>query len=113
MSKFTENEKVEISKMLDSVKGRIDDRLIKLVMDLAMKTNWSQDTEKNLYKKNSERIPGKRVEAVLIGSHIGQIYQVSLDFAKKFDINLKPLQKSILRELIFFMVLLRTEREKS
>ena len=113
MDQFTKDERIEVNKMLDSVKGRVDDRLIKLTMDLVMKTNWSQDVEKDLYKKNKERIPGKQVDAVLIGSHVGQIYQISLDFAKKLNINLKPLQKSILREFVFFMVLLRTEKQKS
>lgn len=111
MSDFTEKEKLEISRILDSIKGRIDDKMIKLIMDLVMNTNWSQEVEKDLYKKNIERIPGKQIDAVLIGSHVGQIYQISLDFAKKFDIKLKPIQKNIIREFIFFMVLLRTDRK--
>ncbi|QUC65507.1 hypothetical protein NsoK4_04525 [Nitrosopumilus sp. K4] len=111
MNELTEKEKIEINRVLDSIKGRLDDKLIKLVIDLVMKTKWSQEVEKVLYKKNIERIPGKQVDAVLIGSHIGQIYQISLDFAKKFNIELKPIQKNILREFIFFMVLFRTDRK--
>lgn len=111
MSNYTEKEKIEINRMLESIKGRIDTKLVKLIMELTMKTNWSQDIERDLYKKNIERIPGKQVDAVLIGSHVGQIYQIALDFAKKFEINLKPLQKNILREFVVFMVLLRTDKK--
>lgn len=113
MSEFTEKEKVEVNKILESIKGRLDKRLIKLIIDLVMKTNWSQEIEKDLYRKNSDRIPKKAVDAVLIGSHVGQIYQISLEYAKKFEIQLKPIQKNILREFVFFMVLLRTDRQKS
>jgi len=112
MSKFSEREKIEISRILESIEGKIDKRLIKLTMEVIMNTRWSQEVEENLYRKNIEMIPQKSIDSVLLGSHIGQIFQVSLDFAKKLEIHLKPLQKSILREFIFFLVLIRTEKER-
>ena len=111
MSNFSENERIEINRILESIKGRLDKRLIKLTMDVVMNTKWSQENERDLYKKNIDRIPKDSIDGVLMGSHIGQIYQVSLDFAKKLELELKPLQKSILKEFVFFLVLLRTERE--
>ena len=109
---YSEREKIEISRILGSIEGKIDSRLTKLTMDVVMNTRWSQEPEANLYKKNIDVIPQKSVEAMLLGSHVGQIYQVALDFAKKLEINLDSLQKSILREFVFFMVLIRTEREQ-
>lgn len=113
MSNFSEKERIETSRILESLKGRLDKRLIKLTMDLVMNTKWSQENEKELYKRNIDRIPKRSLEGMLMGSHIGQIYQVSLDFAKKLELDLKPIQKSILKEFIFFLVLLRTERENN
>ncbi|MDH3192064.1 MAG: hypothetical protein OEM18_05210 [Nitrosopumilus sp.] len=112
MDEFSEKEKIEISRILESIQGRLDKRLIKLTMDLVMKTKWTQESERELYKKNIKRIPEKSIESVLMGSHIGQIYQVTLDFVKKMGFELKPLQKNILKEFIFFLVLLRTEKEQ-
>jgi len=113
MNSISERERIEISRILESIEGKLDKRLIKLTMDVIMNTKWSQKVEENLYRKNKDMIPQKAVDAVLLGSHIGQIYQVSLDFTKKLKISLKPLQKSILREFIFFLVLIRTEREQN
>ena len=93
MNNFSDNEKIELSRILELVDGRLDKRLIKLTVDVVMNTKWSQNIEKNLYKINIERIPQKAVDAMLLGSHVGQIYQVSLGFAKKLEINLKPLEK--------------------
>jgi hypothetical protein len=112
MSSFSDNEKIELSRILESVEGRLDKRLIKLTVDVVMNTKWSQNIEMNLYKINIERIPQKAVDAMLLGSHVGQIYQVSLDFAKKLEINLNPLEKEMLKELVFFLVVLRTEKEQ-
>ena len=100
---------IEVNRILESIKGKIDARLIKLTVDVVMKTKWSQETEKELYKKNIERIPQRAIDAVLLGSHVGQIYQVSLGFAKKLEIELKPIQKNMLKEMIFFLVTIRTE----
>ena len=107
-----EKDEKEINNILQSVKGRLNEKLIKLTVEVIMKTKWSQSIEKELYKKNIDKIPNRSVEGVLLGSHIGQIYQISLDFAKKLDIELKPIQKDMLREIVFFLVTIRTERNK-
>ena len=107
-----EKDMTEINNILQSIKGKLDEKLIKLTVDVIMKTKWSQNVERDLYKINVEKIPDRSVDSVLLGSHIGQIYQISLDFAKKMNIELKPIQKDILREMIFFLVVIRTERSK-
>ena len=62
MSNFSEKERIEISRILESLKGRLDKRLIKLTMDLVMNTKWSQENEKELYKRNIDQIPKKSLE---------------------------------------------------
>ncbi len=110
MVEFTQQDKIEISKILASIEGRLDKRLIKLTMDLILKTIWTKSGTINLYKNNINNIPDKSLNAFLLGSHFGQIYQISLDFAKKLELSLSPNQKNILREFVFFLVLLRTEK---
>lgn len=110
MVEFTQQDKIEISKILASIEGRLDKRLIKLTMDLILKTSWTKSVAINLYKNNVNNIPDKSLNAFLLGSHFGQIYQISLDFAKKLELSLSPNQKNILREFVFFLVLLRTEK---
>jgi len=110
MVEFTQQDKIEISKILASIEGRLDEKLVKLTMDLILKTNWTKSVAINLYKNNVNNIPGKSLNAFLLGSHFGQIYQISLDFAKKLELSLTPNQKNILREFVFFLVLLRTEK---
>jgi len=110
MTEFTQQDKIEISKILASIEGRLDKRLIKLTMDLILKTSWTKSVAINLYKNNVNNIPDKSLNAFLLGSHFGQIYQISLDFAKKLELSLSPNQKNILREFVFFLVLLRTEK---
>jgi hypothetical protein len=110
MAEFTQQDKIEISKILASIEGRLDEKLVKLTMDLILKTSWTKSVAINLYKNNVDNIPGKSLNAFLLGSHFGQIYQISLDFAKKLGLSLSPNQKNILREFVFFLVLLRTEK---
>ena len=110
MIEFTQQDKIEISKILASIEGRLDEKLVKLTMDLILKTSWTKSVAINLYKNNVDNIPGKSLNAFLLGSHFGQIYQISLDFAKKLELSLTPNQKNILREFVFFLVLLRTEK---
>ncbi len=110
MTEYTQQDKIEISKILASIEGRLDKRLIKLTMDLILKTSWTKSVAINLYKNNVNNIPDKSLNAFLLGSHFGQIYQISLDFAKKLELSLSPNQKNILREFVFFLVLLRTEK---
>ena len=110
MAEFTQQDKIEISKILASIEGRLDKRLVKLTMDLILKTSWTKNVAINLYKNNVNNIPDKSLNAFLLGSHFGQIYQISLDFAKKLELSLSPNQKNILREFVFFLVLIRTEK---
>ena len=110
MVEFTQQDKIEISKILASIEGRLDKRLVKLTMDLILKTSWTKSVAINLYKNNVNNIPDKSLNAFLLGSHFGQIYQISLDFAKKLELSLSPNQKNILREFVFFLVLLRIEK---
>ena len=110
MTELTKQDKIEISKILASIEGRLDKKLIKLTMDLILKTNWTKSVAINLYKNNLCNIPDKSLNAFRLGSHFGQIYQISLDFAKKLELSLSPNQKNILREFVFFLVLLRAEK---
>jgi len=111
MTGFTQQDKIEISKILASIEGRLDKRLIKLTMDLILKTNWTKNVAISLYKNNLDSIPDKSLNAFVVGSHFGQIYQISLDFSKKLELSLSPNQKNILREFVFFLVLLRAEKQ--
>jgi hypothetical protein len=111
MTGFTQQDKIEISKILTSIEGRLDKRLIKLTTDLILKTNWTKNVAISLYKNNLDSIPDKSLNAFVIGSHFGQIYQITLDFSKKLELSLSPNQKNILREFVFFLVLLRAEKQ--
>jgi hypothetical protein len=113
MTEFNQQDKIEISKILSSIEGRLDKRLIKLTVDLILKTNWTKSVATSLYKNNIDGIPDKSLNAFLLGSHFGQIYQISLDVAKKLELSLSPNQKNILREFVFFLVLLRSEKQEN
>jgi hypothetical protein len=113
MTGFTQQDKIEISKILTSIEGRLDKRLIKLTTDLILKTNWTKNVAISLYKNNLDSIPDKSLNAFVIGSHFGQIYQITLDFSKKLELSLSPNQKNILREFVFFLVLIRAEKQKN
>ncbi|MBI5859497.1 MAG: hypothetical protein HZB73_01975, partial [Nitrosarchaeum sp.] len=88
MTELTQQDKIEINKILASIEGRLDKRLIKLTMDLILKTNWTKNVAISLYKNNINNIPDKSLNAFVAGSHFGQIYQISLDFAKKLELSL-------------------------
>ena len=110
MVDLTLQDKTEITRILSSIEGRLDKKLIKLTLDLILKTNWTKNIALDLYQNNLDDIPDKSLNAFLLGSHFGQIYQISLDFAKKLELSLTPNQKNILREFVFFLVLLRAEK---
>jgi hypothetical protein len=107
MTGLNKLDKIECDKILYSIEGKLDKRLIRLTTDLIFKTNWTNNIVINLYKKNIKEIPDKSLNAFLLGSHLGQIYQISLELAKKLGLPLSHNQKNILREFIFFLVLLR------
>jgi hypothetical protein len=109
---LSKQNKAEIRKILTSIEGKIDERLIKLTMDLILKSTWTKNIAINLYKNNVDNIPDKSLNAFMLGSHFGQIYQISLDFSKKLEVALTPNQKNILREFVFFLVLLSAENQE-
>ncbi|EPA05821.1 hypothetical protein [Candidatus Nitrosarchaeum limnium] len=64
----TKQNKIEIQRILNSIEGRLDERLIKLTMDLILKTSWSKNVAINLYKNNLNSIPDKSLNAFTLGS---------------------------------------------
>jgi hypothetical protein len=112
MIKFSKEDKVELSRILESIQGRIDENLSKLMMDLIFKTRIKIKKEDfQLFSININKIPDKSIEGFSLGSFFGQTFQISLDLAKKMDLKLDTSQKRILREFIFFMVLFKFEKE--
>lgn len=113
MIKLDKRDKIELDRILYSIEGKLDKKLIRLTSDLIFNTNWTNNIAINLYKKNINEIPDKSLNAFLLGSHLGQIYQITLDLSKKLDLILSQNQKNILREFIFFLVLLRYKNNKT
>lgn len=110
MRTLNQEDRIEINKILESIEGRLDTNLIRLTMELILKTNWTKSMAINLFKHNISNIPDKSLNAFLLGSHFGQIYQISLNLAKKLELSLSSNQKNILREFVFFLVLLRSKK---
>lgn len=113
MTKLNKPDKIEMDKSLYSIEGKLDEKLIRLTSDLIFKTNWTNVNATNLYKNNIKEIPDKSLDAFILGSHLGQIYQISLELSKKLELTLSHNQKNILREFILFMVLLRHKNQKT
>lgn len=112
MTKLNKQDKIEFDKILYSIEGKLDEKLIRLMLDLIFKTNWINTNATNLYKNNIKEIPDKSLDAFILGSHLGQIYQITLELSKKLELKLSHNQKNILREFIFFLVLLRQKNQK-
>lgn len=112
MTKLNKQDKIEFDKILYSIEGKLDEKLIRLMLDLIFKTNWINTNATNLYKNNIKEIPDKSLDAFILGSHLGQIYQITLELSKKLELTLSHNQKNILREFIFFLVLLRQKNQK-
>lgn len=110
MRTLNQEDRIEINKILESIEGRLDTNLIRLTMELILKTNWTKSMAINLFKHNISNIPDKSLNAFLLGSHFGQIYQISLNLAKKLELSLSSNQKNILREFVFFLVLLCSKK---
>lgn len=111
MTKLNKQDKIELDKILYSIEGKLDEELIRLMLDLIFKTNWTNTNATNLYKNNIKEIPDKSLEAFILGSHLGQIYQISLELSKKLELTLSHNQKNILREFILFLILLRQKNQ--
>ena len=111
MTKLSKEDKIELSRILESIQGRIDNDLSKLMMDLIFKTRIKiQNEDFRLFSTNINKIPDKSLEAFSLGSFFGQTFQISLDLAKKMDLKLDANQKRMLREFIFFLVLFKFEK---
>ena len=57
MIELTKRDKIEFNKILDSIEGKLDKKLVKLTMDLIFKTNWKNNLAVDLYKNNIKEIP--------------------------------------------------------
>lgn len=111
MTPLNQENGIELNKILESIEGRLDKNLIRLTTNLILKTNWTKNMAINLYKININNIPDKSLNAFLLGNHCGQIYQISLNLAKKLELTLSSNQKNILKEFVFFLVLLCSEKK--
>ena len=112
MTQFTKDDKLEINRILESVKGRIDEKLCVLIMDLVFQTRVRIKTEdEHLFSINKDKIPKESIEAFSLGSFFGQTYQIALDLAKKMDLKINLNQKRVLREFTLFLVLFKFEKE--
>ena len=109
---LSKDDKVELSRMLESIQGILDKELVKLVMDLVFKNRVSTKKEDHyLFSTNLEKIPEKSIDSFGVGSFFGQTYQIGLDLARKMDLKLDAKQKRVLREFTFFLVLFKYEKE--
>jgi len=114
MIELSKSDKNELNRILESVQGRVDKKLVKLTMELVFKTRITIGREDNhLFSVNIDKIPTRSLEAFSLGSFFGQTYQISLDIAKKMDLKLKNDQKRILREFVLFIVLFKFEKESN
>ena len=114
MIELSKSDKVELSRMLESIQGRFDRRLGKLIMDLVFRSKIKSGKEDyHLFSSNLEQIPDRSLESFSLGSFFGQTYQISLDLAKKMELKLDPNQKRVLREFVFFLILFKFEKEIS
>ena len=112
MIQLTKDDKIEINRILESVKGRIDEQLCKLVMDLILQNMVRiKKDDKQLFSANEKNIPDASIEAFSLGSFFGQTYQIALDIAKKMELKLDRNQKIVLREFTFFLVLFKFGKE--
>ncbi len=112
MIKLSKEDKIELSRILESIQGRIDENLSKLMMDLIFKTRIKiRKEDLQLFSININKIPDKSTNSFSLGSFFGQTFPISLDLAKKMNLKLDTTQKRILREFVFFLVLFKYEKE--
>jgi len=111
LAQLNNKDKIELDKILWSVEGRLDKNLIRLTKDLILKTNWTNNLTINLCKSNINNIPDKSLNAFLLGNYCGQCYQISLNLAKKLELTLTPNQKNVLKEFVFFLVLIYADKK--
>lgn len=114
MTTLSKEDKTELNRILNSVQGRLDEKLIKLTAGLVFKTRVGIGKEDlRLFSTNKKNIPSEPINAFSLGSFFGQTYQISLDIANKIDLKLNMEQKRILREFVLFIVLFKFEKEQT
>ncbi len=114
MSKLSKDDKIQLSRIYESVQGRIDKDLIKLIMDFIFGTKVKTRKEDlRLFSANIGKIPDKSLESFSLGDFFGRAYQISLNSATKMNLKLNVEQKRLLREYVFFLVLFKFEKELS
>ncbi|MDH3677261.1 MAG: hypothetical protein OEQ12_03060 [Nitrosopumilus sp.] len=114
MSNLSKDDKIQLGRIFESIQGRIDKNLIKLIMDFIFGTKVKTRKEDlRLFSINLKKIPDESLEAFSLGDFFGQAYQISLNFATKMNLKLNTEQKRILREYVFFLVLLKFEKESN
>ena len=112
MTEFTSQDKIEINRIFESIKGRIDQKLCKVIMNLVFQNQVRMKKEdEKLFNTNKEKIPHRSLEAFSLGGFFGQTYQIGLELSKKMDLQLDRNQKRIFREFTLFLVLLKFEKE--
>ena len=110
---LSKDDNIQLSRILESVQGKLDKKLCKLIMELVFKTKITLRKEDEfLYSTNKDKIPEHAIESFSLGSFFGQTYQISLDLSKKMELNLTNNQKRFLREFTFFLVLFKFEMEQ-
>jgi hypothetical protein len=114
MSNLSKDDKVQLSRIFESVQGRIDEKLLKLIMDFIFGTKVkTRKDDFRLFSSNLNKIPDKSIESFSLGDFFGQAYQISLNFATKMNLKLNVEQKRLLREYVFFLVLFKFEKESN
>lgn len=114
MINLSQEDKVELNRILNSVQGRLDEKLIKLTIGLIFKTRVKIGKDDlRLFSTNKENIPVNPIEAFSLGSFFGQTYQIALDIANKMNLKLNFEQKRILREFVLFIILFKFEKEST
>ena len=69
MIEITKDDKIEINRILESVKGRIDQKLCKLIMDLIFQNKVGiKKEDERLFSTNQQRIPDSSIDAFSLGS---------------------------------------------
>ena len=87
MTEITKEDKIEINRILESVKGRIDQKLCKLIMDLIFQNKVGiKKEDERLFSTNQKRL-FHLVVFLAKPTKLDWIWQ------KKWSLNLMPIKK--------------------